>query len=52
MRLPRTARFDDEVPDARPDDEVGAEAVRERVAAGGAHEGAAERAVPAEQGVR
>ncbi|SHM91192.1 non-ribosomal peptide synthetase/MFS transporter [Actinacidiphila paucisporea] len=32
MRLPRTARFDDEVPDARPDDEVGAEAVRRRVA--------------------
>ncbi|MFG1811491.1 amino acid adenylation domain-containing protein [Streptomyces sp. NPDC049040] len=32
MRLPRTAHFDDEVPDARPDDEVGAEAVRRRVA--------------------
>ncbi|WP_307794069.1 non-ribosomal peptide synthetase/MFS transporter [Actinacidiphila bryophytorum] len=31
MRLPRTARFDDEVPDARPDDEVGAETVRARV---------------------
>jgi surfactin synthase thioesterase subunit/MFS family permease len=32
MRRPRIARFDDEVPDAQPDDQVGVEALRRRVA--------------------
>ncbi|MEN3613622.1 amino acid adenylation domain-containing protein [Plantactinospora sp. ZYX-F-223] len=32
MRLPRIARFDDEVPDAQPDDQVGVEALRRRAA--------------------
>ncbi|NUR61139.1 MAG: amino acid adenylation domain-containing protein [Catenulispora sp.] len=32
-RAPRTARFDDEVPDARPDDAFGVEAVRDRLTA-------------------
>ncbi|WP_234359229.1 non-ribosomal peptide synthetase/MFS transporter [Plantactinospora sp. BC1] len=32
MRLPRIARFDDEVPDAQPDDQVGVEALRHRAA--------------------
>ena len=31
-RVPATARFDDEVADARPDDEFGMEAVRDRLA--------------------
>ncbi|NUR26266.1 MAG: amino acid adenylation domain-containing protein, partial [Catenulispora sp.] len=31
QRMPRTARFDDEVPDARPDDAFGVEAVRDRL---------------------
>ncbi|MEU8075367.1 amino acid adenylation domain-containing protein [Catellatospora citrea] len=30
MRIPRIARFDDEVPDARPDDQVGLELLRRR----------------------
>jgi hypothetical protein len=41
-RLPATARFDDEVPDARPDDEFGVEAVRGRLAAQPAAEPVAE----------
>jgi hypothetical protein len=32
-RMPRTAHFDDEVPDARPDDAFGVEAVRDRLTA-------------------
>ena len=44
-RAPRTARFDDEVPDARPDDVFGVEAVRDRLRAGqsGAQTAEAER---------
>jgi hypothetical protein len=30
MRVPRISRFDDEVPDAQPDDQAGLEALRAR----------------------